>query len=233
MAPGLPPPSPRLLRDPSAGRAGEGDGAWATPSSPANGVTFQRRRFAPRRGEIEEPGDSSTASAVRLGSARYGYTFRRALLSADLAGLAAAIAVADGALTLAGRGGFASGPLLILIGFVPVWLGLAHGVGLYHLPERKVDYTFADELGPGVRGYDRVAVALPDRDGSGSAGHNRAPGTGRPLGRRDRCDTGGPCNRSADRAVPGVVPPGCRADRRPRGNGSSAEPDSPAPGVGP
>ena len=139
---------PRHLRDPSAGRAGEGDAARATPSSPANGVTFPRRRFAPRRGEIKEPGDSSTASAVGLGSARYGYTFRRALLSADLAGLAAAIAVTYGALTLAGRGGLASGPLLILIGFVPVWLGLANGVGLYHLPERKVDYTFADELAP-------------------------------------------------------------------------------------
>ena len=112
MAPGLPPPSPRHLRDPSAGRAGEGDGAWATPSSPANGVTFQRRRFAPRRGEIEEPGDSSTASAVRLGSAPCtatrsgGRSYRLTWL-----GLAAAVAAADEMLALAGRGGLASGPL--------------------------------------------------------------------------------------------------------------------------
>ena len=83
-----------------------------------------------------------------MGSARHGYTFRRALVSADVVGLAAAIAVSETVLTWAGRGLFASGPLLILVGLVPIWLALGHSIGLYHLAERKVDQTFADELGP-------------------------------------------------------------------------------------
>jgi exopolysaccharide biosynthesis polyprenyl glycosylphosphotransferase len=63
-------------------------------------------------------------------------------------GLAAAIAASDAVQTWMGRGGFASGPLLVLVGLVPLWLVLAHSIGLYHLAERKVDQTFVDELGP-------------------------------------------------------------------------------------
>jgi exopolysaccharide biosynthesis polyprenyl glycosylphosphotransferase len=95
------------------------------------------------------PMPRSTANeALRLGSSHYGYTFRRALLFADLLGIAAAIAVADGILALGGRGGFSSGPLLILVAFVSVWVVLAQATNLYHLPGRRVDYTFADECGP-------------------------------------------------------------------------------------
>ncbi len=61
------------------------------PSSPPSGVAFQPTRSAPGRSKIEEPRDSPTAGTVRLGSPRYGYTFRRVLLSADVLGLAAAI----------------------------------------------------------------------------------------------------------------------------------------------
>jgi exopolysaccharide biosynthesis polyprenyl glycosylphosphotransferase len=67
---------------------------------------------------------------------------------ADIFGLATAIAATDAVLTLAGHKGFAAGSLIIASGFVLVWVGLAHAMDLYHLPERTVDYTFADELGP-------------------------------------------------------------------------------------
>jgi exopolysaccharide biosynthesis polyprenyl glycosylphosphotransferase len=49
---------------------------------------------------------------------------------------------------MAGRGEFATSGLVILVVFLPIWVGLALAVGLYHLPERAVDYGFADELGP-------------------------------------------------------------------------------------
>jgi exopolysaccharide biosynthesis polyprenyl glycosylphosphotransferase len=88
------------------------------------------------------------AASIRLGSARYGYTFRRALLSADVVGIAAAIAGTDGVLTFAHQDGLGSGPLLILFALAPIWFGLAYLVGLYHLAERKVDHSFAEEVGP-------------------------------------------------------------------------------------
>jgi exopolysaccharide biosynthesis polyprenyl glycosylphosphotransferase len=77
------------------------------------------------------------------------------LLLADVVGLAVAIVginrvfgVENGVFGLAGLGGISQGPLLVLFGSVPVWVALAHAVGLYHLPERRVDHSFADELGP-------------------------------------------------------------------------------------
>ena len=115
--------------------------AAAVPADPSN----PRRHFAPTR-PIREGG--SSVEEGRLGSSRHGYTFRRALLLADLLGLAAAIALADAALAAAGRGGLPLDPLLILVLFMPVWVFVALAVGLYHLPDRKVDHSFADELGP-------------------------------------------------------------------------------------
>jgi exopolysaccharide biosynthesis polyprenyl glycosylphosphotransferase len=66
---------------------------------------------------------------------------------ADLLGLVTAAAVADGFLLLAGRA-IAPGSVVVLAAFVPIWILLAQAVGLYHLAERKLDYTFADEFGP-------------------------------------------------------------------------------------
>jgi exopolysaccharide biosynthesis polyprenyl glycosylphosphotransferase len=140
----------------TTGHTDENDAVRGAPPSPPGGVAFQPTGSAPGRSKIEESNDSAMAGAVRLGSPRYGYTFRRVLLAADVLGLAAAIlginAVfgqeSHGIIGLAGPGGFSSGPLLVLFGSVPVWIALAHAVGLYHLAERRVDHTFADELGP-------------------------------------------------------------------------------------
>ena len=87
-------------------------------------------------------------SHPRLGSSRYGYTFRRLLLISDLSGIAVGVAVAmalyaavNGQVTIPAH------PAL-LIASVPLWVLLAHTVGLYHLTERRVDHSAADELGP-------------------------------------------------------------------------------------
>jgi exopolysaccharide biosynthesis polyprenyl glycosylphosphotransferase len=41
-----------------------------------------------------------------------------------------------------------SGALGIVLALVPVWLLLANAVGLYHLADRRVEHSFADEVGP-------------------------------------------------------------------------------------
>jgi exopolysaccharide biosynthesis polyprenyl glycosylphosphotransferase len=118
--------------------------AQAAESAPAQSL---RTSWRNRTGRSQPVGTAPEDSA-RLGSSRYGYTFRRALLLADLVGIAAAVAVANAALELGSRAGFEPTELAVLIACVPVWIVLAHGVGLYHLPERKVDHSFADEFGP-------------------------------------------------------------------------------------
>ncbi len=143
------------------GHTNKNDVLRGAPSSAPSAVAFQPTRSS-GRSKIEEPADSPTAGSVRLGSPRYGYTFRRVLLLADVVGLTAAIVAinvgfGDGDVFgppgpllgegLAG-GGISAGTFLVLFGSVPVWIALAHAVGLYHLPERRVDHTFADELGP-------------------------------------------------------------------------------------
>ena len=154
------------VRSSEAGQANQNDAVRGGPSSPSSGIAFQPTRSSPARSEAKERHDPSTAAPVRLGSPRYGYTFRRVLLLADVLGLAAAIVGMNalfgerpgGFLGLAGHGGlssepldellFSSGSLVVLLGSVPVWVAFAQAVGLYHLPERRVDHTFADELGP-------------------------------------------------------------------------------------
>jgi exopolysaccharide biosynthesis polyprenyl glycosylphosphotransferase len=130
------------------GRIVQDDAARATSASPLHGAPPRQRGIAPLRSESPEPRNSLEAEPARLGSARYGYTFRRALLIADVLGLVAAIVAADVVLASTGRGGLALEPLLATIGFAPVWLFLALAVGLYHLPDRRVDHTFADEFAP-------------------------------------------------------------------------------------
>lgn len=120
-----------------------------TPGSPSEVVSDPRPpgSLAPQPDRTDRRGDSPLEDG-RLGSFRHGYTFRRVLLTADMLGLAVAITAADLALASAGRGGLAIEPFLVSIGFVPAWLFLAVAVGLYHLPERRIDHNFVDELAP-------------------------------------------------------------------------------------
>jgi len=83
----------------------------------------------------------------RLGSAHLGYTFRRLLLAADVI----AIALAAGATALVVRGAQAAPDAswwVLVAASVPVWVTVAHALELYHLAERRVEHTFADELAP-------------------------------------------------------------------------------------
>jgi exopolysaccharide biosynthesis polyprenyl glycosylphosphotransferase len=119
----------------------------ASPISLQDEVAFTREDFEARRREKDTNGSRMERPTV-LGSARYGYTFRRALLLADVLGLTAAVAGTDAILELAGRGGLSTASMVLFFGLVPMWIGLAHSIDLYHLPERRVDHTFADEFGP-------------------------------------------------------------------------------------
>jgi exopolysaccharide biosynthesis polyprenyl glycosylphosphotransferase len=79
---------------------------------------------------------------------RRGYMIRRLLLASDLLALGCAFGLMVLVTSVAGRA--AVGPLLtgVFIALVPVWVTLASLVGLYHLSERRVDQSFADEIGP-------------------------------------------------------------------------------------
>jgi exopolysaccharide biosynthesis polyprenyl glycosylphosphotransferase len=126
----------------------ETNGNPGRPTATSGGVALREESPAAEQAKTDPRTASHAGHEAHLGTARYGYTFRRALLLADLIGLAVAITAANLALGLAGRSGFGTGPLIVLIAFVPVWVILAQAVDLYHLPERQVDYTYADEFGP-------------------------------------------------------------------------------------
>jgi len=106
----------------------------------------------PRRGTSEL---SRLAGALRhadprlaeLDPARRGYLLRRLLLVSDLLAIALAYGCTVAVYAFAGRN---LDPSLTIqfIALVPIWVLLAGLVGLYHLSERRVDQSFADEVGP-------------------------------------------------------------------------------------
>ena len=84
---------------------------------------------------------------AELDPARRGYLLRRLLLVSDLLAIALAYGCTVAAYAFAGRN---LDPALAtqFVALVPVWVLLAGLVGLYHLSERRVDQSFADEVGP-------------------------------------------------------------------------------------
>ena len=89
----------------------------------------------------------ATSSAVG-GWDRRGYVLRRLLLLSDMAALGTAYAAMIGVNAAAGRPAFAADDFAVFIVLLPVWVLLASLLGLYHLSERRIDRSFADELGP-------------------------------------------------------------------------------------
>jgi exopolysaccharide biosynthesis polyprenyl glycosylphosphotransferase len=81
---------------------------------------------------------------------RRGFFLRRLLVASDVAALGAAYVVASviNAAAGPGRAGFDAEDLWLFLALVPLWLLLANMLGLYHLYERRIDRSFADELGP-------------------------------------------------------------------------------------
>jgi exopolysaccharide biosynthesis polyprenyl glycosylphosphotransferase len=87
-------------------------------------------------------------ASVRLARTRRGFIYRRVLLVSDLLALVAAYGALAVVSALAGRSPFSLEEYVLSALLVPVWVLLAHAVGLYHLSERRVDHSLADELSP-------------------------------------------------------------------------------------
>jgi exopolysaccharide biosynthesis polyprenyl glycosylphosphotransferase len=81
-------------------------------------------------------------------AARRSYLIHRLLLGADLTALALAYGAMIGANVLRDRAAVDADNLVAFGVTVPIWILLASVLGLYHLYERRVDHTFADELIP-------------------------------------------------------------------------------------
>src|SRR3954452_25152372 len=78
-----------------------------------------------------------------------GYKIRRLLLASDLLALVGAFGAMVLANTLADRHAFFDTSVIpVFLILIPAWITLAGLVGLYHLSERRVDESFADEIGP-------------------------------------------------------------------------------------
>jgi len=112
------------------------------------------QRVRPRLRLVDEAGrkDVAKRSGALLGDNR-AYILRRLLAVTDLASLiVAGLATAGAQLLL--RNELPTGPdALVFVFFVPIWLLVANLVGLYHLSDRRLDHSAADEFGP-------VAIAL-------------------------------------------------------------------------
>jgi exopolysaccharide biosynthesis polyprenyl glycosylphosphotransferase len=111
----------------------------------------RRERGQGSRRDASESRAESRADLDRRGWDRRGYVLRRLIVVSDVAALGAAYAVVAGVNAAAGpsRPVFDPGDFLLFILLVPLWVLLANLLGLYHLSERRIDLSFADELGPG------------------------------------------------------------------------------------
>jgi exopolysaccharide biosynthesis polyprenyl glycosylphosphotransferase len=77
---------------------------------------------------------------------RYGYDFRRFVVAADLVAIALSIALVTALDPIAGAPDAAHTALMVA--FVPLWVLLAQGVGLYHVADRRLEHSFVDDLAP-------------------------------------------------------------------------------------
>jgi exopolysaccharide biosynthesis polyprenyl glycosylphosphotransferase len=90
----------------------------------------------------------SPAATAGLVPTRRGFIYRRVLLLSDLLALVSAYGALVAVSAVADRSPYSVEEFALSAVLVPVWVLLAHAVGLYHLSERRVDHSFADELGP-------------------------------------------------------------------------------------
>jgi exopolysaccharide biosynthesis polyprenyl glycosylphosphotransferase len=83
-----------------------------------------------------------------LGALRRGYLLRRLLLGADILALFGAYGAVAAAYSIAAADVTDAVGLVPYVLLLPIWVALAALSGLYHLSERRVDQSFADEVGP-------------------------------------------------------------------------------------
>ncbi len=79
---------------------------------------------------------------------RRGYVLRRVLALTDLLALVAAFAVMVAAREIDGRVGVVSLDLRLFVILLPLWVLVGTLLKLYHVGDRSLDYSLADQIGP-------------------------------------------------------------------------------------
>ncbi len=92
-------------------------------------------------------GRATHARRTFAGDSR-GFVLRRRLALSDLLGLTLAAAAAVGIATAIGRPAVGVGTVIAFAISLPLWLLIANTVGLYHLSDRRLGPSAADEIGP-------------------------------------------------------------------------------------
>jgi exopolysaccharide biosynthesis polyprenyl glycosylphosphotransferase len=91
---------------------------------------------------------SHSAQAMRLRGDNRGFILRRLLAVGDVVGLLASLALVQAVLLpLFGRA-FSVTDQVIFVLMLPLWVFAGSLFGLYHLPDRRLDHSIAEEFGP-------------------------------------------------------------------------------------
>jgi exopolysaccharide biosynthesis polyprenyl glycosylphosphotransferase len=77
-----------------------------------------------------------------------GFVFRRWLAVTDLTALITSWLLVIGIGGALGRTPMLGDDVLLFVLCLPLWLAIANAVGLYHLPDRRLGHSLADEIGP-------------------------------------------------------------------------------------
>jgi exopolysaccharide biosynthesis polyprenyl glycosylphosphotransferase len=105
-----------------------------------------------RVGNLQErPGSPERlvpSSESFISAGRRGYILRRLLAVSDLLALLTSWAAILGLSTLIGRHSTMLSELGLFVLIMPSWLLVASSFSLYHLSDRRLDHTIADEIGP-------------------------------------------------------------------------------------
>jgi exopolysaccharide biosynthesis polyprenyl glycosylphosphotransferase len=100
---------------------------------------------ARERGNRDE---SSHASDLHTGRGRRPYVLRRLLALSDVLAVLAAFAVVVAARKLDGRPPTPTLDLELFVLLLPLWIGVGNLLRLYHVGDRSLDYSIADQIGP-------------------------------------------------------------------------------------
>ena len=121
-------------------------GAVAAPGSRGEAPVPGRSRSDGHVADVER----ARGSTRRSRPAQRAYALKRLFVAGDVLALTIAFFAMAGAAAIEGTTALAAAPIRIFAGSIPFWIVLAHGMGLYHLSERRVDQTFVDEAWPAL-----------------------------------------------------------------------------------
>jgi exopolysaccharide biosynthesis polyprenyl glycosylphosphotransferase len=83
-----------------------------------------------------------------LRGGRRGFVLRRLLAASDLVALLGAYGAMLAIISLLGRDPLGANDFWLVVTLLPLWLALGTPLRLYHVGERGLDYSVADEVGP-------------------------------------------------------------------------------------